>query len=320
MATLDSFSIVSFPWGREPPTVAELISIARRTEELGFHSFNLPMVNHPSREGPFSTWDNLDTLDPLVVLPALVMATKKIRIIVDGIHLPTMPPFAWAKYFASLDVMSGGRITVGMCLGLSESTFDAAGVQKKYRGRMADEQVEVITRLWTEDHVTHDGKFYQLRNVSLRPKPIQSPLPIWWAGEVKSIPRAARYAEVIDPPWPTVEAVKNEYVPGLARECEKWGTRTKLGGWFYALVTPGCEITPAETDEWFGPLVGHWDDMRIHERSFAGAPAQVADRINTYREAGMEHFVLDFQRHGLDHGNTTIEQMEIFVDAVLPLL
>ena len=114
MSTLDNFSIVSFSWGREPPTVDELISIAQRTEDLGFHSFNLPLVNHPSSEGPFSTWDNLDTLDPLVVLPALVMATKKLRIIVDGIHLPTMPPFAWAKYFASLDVMSGGRIAVGM--------------------------------------------------------------------------------------------------------------------------------------------------------------------------------------------------------------
>lgn len=320
MSILDRFSIVSFPWGREPPTVDELVAVARHTEKLGFHSFNLPMVNHPEPEGPFSTWDNLETLDPLTVLPMLVGATRSIRIIVDGIPLPTMPPFTWAKYFASLDVQSGGRIAVGMCLGMYQSTFDVVGAEKKYRGRMSDEQVEVITRLWTEDHVTHEGAFYKLTDVTLSPKPIQSPLPIWWAGEVASIPRAARYAEVIDPPWPSIDAVRNEYVPGLARECAKWGTKTKLGGWFYARVTPDREMSDDEVNEWAGDVLGHWEGLIPAERTFAGSPEQVATKIKAYMDAGMEHFVLDFQLHGYQSGTVTMEQMDVFVEKVVPLL
>ncbi len=321
MSILDRISIVSFPWGREPPTLDELVEVARHTEKLGFHSFNLPMVNHPSPEGPFSTWDNLETLDPLTVLPVLVRETERIRIIVDGIPLATNPPFTWAKYFASLDHISGGRIAVGMCLGYDPATFDVVGAEKRYRGRMSDEQVEVITRLWTEDHVTHEGCFYKLEDVSLSPKPLQKPYPpIWWAGEAASIPRAARYAEVIDPPWPSIEAVRNEYVPGLARECAKWGTKTKLAGWFYARVTPDREMSDDEIREWSGGVLGHWEGLDPVERTFAGSPEQVAAGIKAYMDAGMEHFVLDFQLHGYQSAAVTMEQMDVFVEKVVPLL
>ncbi len=317
---LDRFSIVSFPWGRTLPTVDELIKVAQHTEKLGFYSFNLPMVNHLKGEGPFSLWDNVDTLDPLTVLPILIAATDRIPLIVDGVPLPTMPPFTWAKYFASLDVISGGRIAVGMCLGMYPSTFNAAGVQKKYRGRMADEQVEIITRLWTEDNVSHEGEFYQLKDVTLRPKPIQNPLPIWWAGEVRSIPRAARYAVVLDPPWPSLDSIRNEYVPGLERECKKWNTKTKLAIWQYARVTPEREMSDDEVNEWFGGVLSHWEGLVPSERTFAGSPEQVAARIKTYMDAGVEHIVLDFQLHGFQSGDVTIEQMDIFVDKVVPLL
>ena len=323
MSILSYFSVVSFPWGRTPPQVDDVVAVARRAEELGFHSVNLPLVDviTPRPGGPFAKFGNSYTLDALVLLPAMVMATQRIRVAVDAIPLFLLPPFAWAKYFASLDVVSRGRVIVGMCLGFGDEHFAAVGLQQKDRGRIADEQLEVITRLWTEDSVSHAGKFYRLTGVSLDPKPVQKPYPpIWWGGRQKSIPRAARYCEFVNTLWPTLDEVRNEYVPQLARETARWGTRTRLASWFYCRITPGREMSGGEINEWFGDLMEMEVQVVPSQVTLAGSPEQFATMVRAYRDAGMQHFVLDFQRHGLEDHRAALEQMEVFVEKVVPLL
>ena len=323
MSALDNCSVVTFPWGKKPPTIDEIVTVARAAEDMGFYSINLPLVNliTPRPGGPFDDFGNCYTLDALAVLPAMVTATKKIRIAVDAIPTFLLPPFAWAKYFASLDVISNGRIIVGMCLGFGEENFAAVGLRQKDRGRVADEQLEVITRLWTEDDVSHEGRYYRVGGVTIEPKPIQKPHPpIWWGGRQKSIPRAARYCEYINTLWPTREECRDEYVPQLERECAKWGTGTKLASWFYCQITDGRDMPKQEIDEWFGGLMEMEVEVVPSEVSLAGSPAQFADAMNSYREAGMQHFVLEFQRHGLEDYRASLEQMEIFAEKVVPLL
>ena len=245
MPIMDHFSVAVFPWGRKPPTMTEVVEAAQYAEKLGFYSVNVPLMNAIPDAGPFARFGNKSILDARVLLPAIIAATSKIRIAVDSIPLPYLPPFDWAKYFASLDVISNGRVIVGMCLGMVDEAFHAVGADRRKRGAIADEQLEIITRLWTEDEVTYDGQFYKLNGVSMEPKPVQKPYPpIWWGGRSVSIPRAARYCEYINPPWPTFDELNDVYLPGLNNApIGKWGQRAKVSAWIYSTVTEGREMS-----------------------------------------------------------------------------
>ncbi|MFQ5933704.1 MAG: LLM class flavin-dependent oxidoreductase, partial [Dehalococcoidia bacterium] len=225
MSIMDRFSTVTFSLGRKLPSLDEVITATQHAEKLGFYSINLPMVNTAR-----------NSLDVFVVLPALVQATSRIRIALDAVPAYLVPPFDLAKYFASLDVISGGRVILGVCLGYGQEAFDVVGASQKYRGRTADEQLEAITRLWTEDSVTFEGKIFNFKNATVDPKPIQKPLPIWLGGRTKSIPRASRYCEYLNTLWPTPEEVRNEYIPLLAEENKKWGTNAKLSTWLFTKI------------------------------------------------------------------------------------
>jgi alkanesulfonate monooxygenase SsuD/methylene tetrahydromethanopterin reductase-like flavin-dependent oxidoreductase (luciferase family) len=324
VSILDRFCVTTYPWGKKPPLFDDVVKVAQHAEKLGFYSVNLPMVNTlmgPETGGPFALMGNSYTLDALTLLPAMVRGTETIRVAVDSIPLYQLPPFGWAKYFASLDVLSGGRIIVGACLGMGEEAFASVGLRQKDRGRIADEQLEVITRLWTEDDVTHEGEFYKLWGVTLDPKPIQNPHPpIWIGGRTKSIPRTARYGECINSLWPSVEEIRTDYIPRLEAEGAKRGSKIKLGCWLYSRITPDGEMTDAEIDAYFGALMDMEIAVKPSEVTISGSPERCAATIRAYMDAGLDIFTLDFCRHGLDGYETTISQMDAFVEKVVPLL
>ena len=140
MAVMDRFSTVAFPWGKQPPTVDELVAVARQAERLGFYSVNVPMVNAALRDDHlFAALPHDHILDALVVMTALLESTSMIRVASDSLPLPLLPPYYWAKSLATLDVMSGGRLVAGLCPGYGKEQFDAHGVSFKNRGRQAEE-------------------------------------------------------------------------------------------------------------------------------------------------------------------------------------
>jgi len=317
---LRHFSIPVFPWGKTPPDLDAIITYAQYAEKLGFYSVNMPLINTLDARsgGAFAHFNNRYTLDALAVLPAIVGATTKIRVAVDGIPLFQLPPFGWAKYFASLDVLSKGRIIVGACLGFGQEGFDTVGLEQKHRGKIADEQLEVIPRLWTEDNVTHEGRFFKLYNVTVDPKPVQKPYPpIWIGGRTASIPRAARFAEVLDPPWPSPDEVRTVYIPQLNEASAKWGRKTKMGGWYYACVRENG-MSSASINDWFGELMAQEIGVTPAELAIAGSPMECADKARAYIDAGVEHFVLDLQRHGMETLESAMEQMTVFAESVVP--
>ena len=316
------FSIPVFPWGKKPPDLDDIVRLTRHVEALGYYSVNTPLINtlQARSGGAFGRFDNRYTLDALSILPAMMAISDTIRIAVDGVPLFQLPPFGWAKYFASLDVLSKGRVIMGACLGFGEEAFQTVGMSQKHRGKIADEQLQVVTRLFTEDNVTHDGRFYKLTDVTVDPKPIQKPYPpIWIGGREPSMPRAGRYADCLDVPWPSVREAREVFVPGLKTESKKWGRKTKLGGWYYARVSNGSrDLT--DINEWFGGLMNQEFDVEPSELVIAGTPAQCAAKVRAYLDAGVEHFVLDFQRHGLESIDAVIEQTTLFAEEVVPLL
>src|SRR5207248_141922 len=147
----------------------------------------------------------------------------------------------------------------------------------------SEEAIEIITRLWTEERVTFSGEFYRLEDATCEPKPAQKPRPpIWWAGGVRSIPRAARYAEYFVNFRPSFESIRTELVPLLAAENEKQGTRTKLACWVYCHVTPGRELSAEQIDAQFA---GYYftDPPPPREVTVAGSPEQCAAELVSSR-------------------------------------
>jgi alkanesulfonate monooxygenase SsuD/methylene tetrahydromethanopterin reductase-like flavin-dependent oxidoreductase (luciferase family) len=169
--------------------------------------------------------------------------------------------------------------------------------------------------------VTFEGEFYRLEDVTSEPKPLQKPYPpVWWAGGVRSIPRAARYAQCFVTFRPSFDAVRTQFVPLLAAENERQATDTQFGCWIYCHVTPGRTMSGDEIDAHFAGYYFADDPEMPREVAVAGSPEQCAAKIREYLDAGVSRLILDFQNHGIDPVASSLEQMTIFREEVVPLL
>jgi alkanesulfonate monooxygenase SsuD/methylene tetrahydromethanopterin reductase-like flavin-dependent oxidoreductase (luciferase family) len=257
-----------------------------------------------------------------VLLPMLAQATSRIRVGFNVLVTPWAHPFLWAKYIASLDAASGGRIIAGFGLGHGPTggpikALDNIGIDGTKRGKMSDEALDIIVKLWqAEDVISFEGEFYRGVDLAIAPKPLQKPYPeIWWAGRATpSIRRAAQYNAMLEVTWPPLRKVREEYAPGLATANRKYGSRSKLAICMYA----GLFAKRIDREELSRHYFG-WRGEAL-EPIAAGDPEQCAEVLRDYRAAGIEHFVLDFHRHGLDSVRVLHDQMERFARDVLPLL
>ncbi len=321
MANIKDFSIMLFPWGVRNPSVKDIVEASKLAEELGFYSVSLPQHLTMPKSWLFRDFPNSDVLDIMVVLPAIVSATSTIKIGPNSFVLPLLPPYHWAKYLATLDVMSGGRVIAGVAMGWAEEEFSTVGVNLKLRGKIFDEQLEIITSLWTQERTTYAGQIYQLVDLPMEPKPIQKPYPpIWIGGGVKSIKRAARYAQYIVPFWPSPEEARTVYVPMLKEEGLRCGTEPKLATFTIASVAKNQRDLNAmlpRLQQFVSFGDPNTDPLKV---TICGVPEQCAERIKELEQAGVSHFLVEFQFHGIESISSMMKQMETFVAKVLPLV
>ena len=322
MGIMDRFSVFAFTLGDPPPTASELIAAARHADSLGFHSISLPHHLTLPAAQVYTGFPRRDILDPLVILPAMAAVTNNIKVGTNSAIVPVLAPYIWARYFATLDVMSGGRALAGMAMGWFEKDFAAANASLKKRARLFDEALGLIRRLWTESSVTHSGDTCDISEMELEPKPVQKPHPpIWIGGHTASIERTSKHAQYLLPANLTVEEVRDEYVPKLQEANGRWGT--EAGICLSVRVNVGDSRGP---DPEMLPRIARLVNSRrkpvddIHKISIAGSPVHCAERIEEYVEAGIVHFLLDFQYHGLTSVEYSMRQMERFVSEVVPLV
>lgn len=123
------------------------------------------------------------SLDPIETLTFVASITKKIRLGTGAVDMLYQNPTILAKRLATLDVLSKGRLLVGLALGHSKDEFEAVGVPFRNRGERADETLEILKKIWTDENVEHQGKFFSIPKSKIGPKPIQKPHPpIYLAG------------------------------------------------------------------------------------------------------------------------------------------
>ncbi|MGW0804607.1 TIGR03619 family F420-dependent LLM class oxidoreductase [Nonomuraea sp. NPDC002799] len=168
--------------------------VATRAEELGYHevwTFQrlLYPVGHPM--GP--TYRSVH--DPLITLAHLSAVTRRVRLGVAVINAYAQP-VPLAKQLATLQTLSGGRLTAGLGLGWLPEEFEATGVPMERRGRRGEEFVEVLRKAWADDVVEHEGEFYRIPPAHMDPKPVPGPPQILLGGTAEvALRRAAKLAD-----------------------------------------------------------------------------------------------------------------------------
>jgi probable F420-dependent oxidoreductase len=177
--------------------------LAERAERWGFHTFWVTDHALTSR------------LDPLVLLAAVSQRTRRLRLGTGVLAVPYRTPYLTAKAAASLDVLSVVRVPLGLGMGDLFNEFEALELDRRVRGRLADERLAIIRRLLTEDRVSFHGRFHRVTDLRLLPRPVQQPhLPLWvgghWAGGFVEpvLRRVARFADVFFPTWTPVEGYR----------------------------------------------------------------------------------------------------------------
>lgn len=163
-----------------------LRTVAARAEALGYHSLWVfqrllyPVAPRDEYYGsPGGAWPDAFTsvLDPVVALAFVAAATRTIRLGASVLILPFYAPAVLAKQLASLDVVCGGRLDVGVGIGWSRDEYEAAAAPATDRGARADEFLRCLRAVWTEDPVEFAGRFYRIPRSRIDPKPVQRPHP-----------------------------------------------------------------------------------------------------------------------------------------------
>jgi len=182
-------------------------AVARRAEELGFHS--LWVSDHiviprqisgqylGSSSGRFPVGPDTPFLEPLMTLAFAAACTRDIRLGTSVLVLPMRHPVVVAKELATLDVLSGGRLIVGVGAGWLAEEFAALGVPLRGHGPRTDEYLEALRRLWTEDDPTLHGRYMRVEGIGFAPKPVQRPHPPIWVGGAAegALRRAGRFGD-----------------------------------------------------------------------------------------------------------------------------
>jgi len=257
-----------------------------------------------------------DNLEPLTLLTAAAAVTSKIRLGTSVLLAALRHPTLLAKTAATVDFLSAGRVTLGIGFGSRENDFASVGIPFEHRGGRVEELVRLVRRLWTEDGVTHKGKFYQLENVTIGPRPIQAPHPpIWMGGNAEAaLKRAARLADgyicgsSAVPEFPALWEKISGFAIAAGRDPKKIA---RAGLTFMAIddnkakAVAACE---AHLNRYYGKV-----RLDVEKTFVVGSPEACAERIRAAFSKGIQTLILGAVIPEL-------QQLDLLGEKVLPLL
>jgi len=182
--------------------------------------------------------------EPFVLFGFCAAATERLELVTGIVILPQRQTALVAKQAAAVDVLSGGRLRLGIGVGWNPVEFDALGENFKNRGRRVEEQIEIMRLLWTKELVTFDGQWHHVPDAGINPLPVQQPIPVWMGGESDVVVRrAARVADGWMPHFrPGVAAQATvDRLHGLIREVGRDPAQFGIEGRFSLAQIPAEE-------------------------------------------------------------------------------
>jgi len=243
-----------------------------------------------------------DALEQLSLMAFVAGKSRTLRLISSVMILPHRNPVVTAKMLATIDVLSRGRVTVGVGVGWLREEFEALGAQSfDRRGAVSDEYLRIFKTLWTQDPASFRGEFYCFESVRCLPHPVQKPHPpIWVGGHSKvALRRVARLGDG----WHPVGA--NPAVP--LRPAELRASLDEL----YRLTEAEKRDPSKLTISYKAPLydTGQGVDGGAERRPFSGSQQEITDDIATYARLGVSELIFDFRSESLPE---SLERMERF--------
>ncbi len=264
---------VVFPQTEIGADAGAVRAYAERVEELGFthllaydHVVGADPTVHVGWNGPYDVHNTFH--EPLVTFGYLAAVTTSLELVTGVVILPQRQTVLVAKQAAEVDLLSGGRLRLGVGLGWNAVEYEALGEDFSTRGKRCEEQVELMRRLWTEQTVTYHGTYHRVTGAGLAPLPIQQPIPVWFGA---SSPRARRRAG-------------------------------RLGDGWFPMVGPGPKLEQARQEVAHAATEAGRDPAQIAMEgrvSWNGNADDMADGLRSWAEAGASHMSINTMGAGL---------------------
>ena len=247
----------------------------QRVEELGFthllaydHVVGADPEVHTGWNGPYDVRTTFH--EPLVMFGFLAAITQSLELVTGVVILPQRQTALVAKQAAEVDLLSGGRLRLGIGIGWNAVEYEALGQDFGTRGKRSAEQIDLLRRLWTEQSVTFSGTFDTVTGAGLAPMPVQRPIPIWiGAASAAGYRRAGRLAD----------------------------------GWF-PMMSPGPQLDEALAEIERGATAAGRDPSSIGMEArvkWTGDLDAVAGKIAAWSQLGASHLSVDTMGSGLAH-------------------
>jgi probable F420-dependent oxidoreductase len=235
--------------------------------------------------------------DGLITLATFAGKTSRIQLGSAITLLPLRPPVVVAKAVSTLDVVSQGRFIFGVGVGGEfPKEFEACGVPMHERGRRANEAIEICRKLWTEDHVTYEGKIFQLRDVTMLPKPVQpGGPPIIVSGRSEAaIRRAARLGDGYMPYLFTPERYADSLkkIHTMANDVKRDMSRFTPYNFVFTAVAETHEEAHRMAAEKLSKRYNQPFENLVERYCALGTPKECVERLQRFVDAGVRHFIL----------------------------
>jgi probable F420-dependent oxidoreductase len=263
---------VVFPQTEIGGDVGAVRAYGQRVEELGYrhvlaydHVLGADPAAHAGWQGPY---DVTTTFHEPFVLFGFLAGITSLEMVTGIIILPQRQTALVAKQAAEVDLLTGGRFRLGIGLGWNRVEYEALGQDFATRGRRAEEQVDLLRRLWTEPSVTFQGRFDRVIGAGLAPMPVQRPIPVWFGAQ--SEPAYRRVGRLGD-------------------------------GWF-PQVRPGPQLDQARGVVGQAAREAGRDPAVIGMEgriSWRGDPGKLAEHAASWRDAGATHLSVNTMGSGL---------------------
>jgi len=301
---------------------ARVIDGARAVERLGFDAAwcrdHLLWHPHGHEEGGDITF-----LEPLVTLSAIGAVTERI-VVGTSVLIPVRSPLRLAQEYATLSHLTGGRVVLGVGAGHEKAELVASGVDPVRRRQTVVETVEIVRRVWSEDHVSYAGEIFRIEDITIRPRPA-SPIPVLFGGPSRHAVRLAgthfdgwvagiipldtldvRLAELRDHAASAGRTMFISAVPRMRIERDR--------------ATARANLNPARM---FHEFLRNWEPRPEGAFStledfrgaiWAGEPADIVEAVLEYDRRGIDHFVFDLR----DQFARFEESLELIAERVIP--
>ena len=271
--------------------------------------------------------DSPDFYEAMTSLAYLAGLVHSVRLGVACVVVPCRNPLLAAKQLATLDVLSKGRLDIGVGIGspstLKSREYEVLGINQKLRGKIADDHLRAMKTIWTTQPSSYQGQFVEFENAEICPKPLQKPHPPLWVGgwTEAAMKRAAALGDGWLPAWLLPEDIGKRFRQ-LRESAERQGRdpeKIHLGIEVYGCIDN--DAVKARCDG-FGTLaIGQSTFERLMtveqlaEVSLIGSPEEIRRRVQAYSDAGVSHFEIKFIYPTLARHS---QMLQLFAREILP--